>query len=48
MTDEAKAEWTRVMNVLKDVKGEDLRHLVSAVSLMTHCLEPNSIENYAD
>lgn len=48
LTDEGKAEWTRVMNVLKDVKGEDFRHLVSAVSLMTHCLEPNSIENYAD
>lgn len=41
-------EWNRVMSLLKDVNGEDLRHVVSAVSLMTHCLDVNSIKNYAD
>jgi len=41
-------EWNRVMSLLRNVNGEDLRHVVSAVSLMTHCLNPDSIKNYAD
>lgn len=42
-----KKEWERLMNLLKDVKGEDLRHLVCGAGLMTHCLDPKSIDQYA-
>lgn len=47
LTLEAKKEWNRVMNLLKDVKGEDLRHVVCGVGLMTHCLDPKSIDQYS-
>ena len=46
-TSECQDEWKRIMDTLKDVNGEDMRHLVSAVSFMTHCLEPDRITNYS-
>ena len=48
MNDAAEQEWDRVLNLLKNVNGEDLRHVVSGVSLMTHCLDPQNIESYSN
>jgi hypothetical protein len=43
------AEWDRVMNILKNVNGEDLRHIVCATGLMDHCNDSGTgIENYVD
>lgn len=39
--DEAgQAEWFRVLDLLKNVNGEDLRHIVCGVGLMDHCNNP--------
>jgi hypothetical protein len=38
LTDEQKAEWDRVLTLLKDVKGEDLRRLVCFAGLLDHCM----------
>ena len=46
--EEEAVEWNRVMDLLKNVNGEDLRHVVSAVGLMTHCLNRSDIDCYAD
>lgn len=46
MTPEAADEWNRVMDLLKNVNGEDLRHVVCGVGLMTHCLDRNNIDSY--
>lgn len=35
--EEGLVEWDRVLKMLKNVKGEDLRHLVCGVALMDHC-----------
>jgi hypothetical protein len=43
---EALAEWNRVMGLLSNVNGEDLRHIVCGVGLMDHCLNANQINNY--
>ena len=47
MTVEQVAEWNRVMNLLSNVNGEDLRHVVCAVGLLDHCLNPDLINDYA-
>jgi hypothetical protein len=44
---EDAAEWDRVMSALKNVNGEDLRHLVCGVGLMTHCLNKGDIDCYS-
>lgn len=41
-------EWDRILGVLKDVNGEDLRHLVCGVGLMDHCNNPKSCDQYVD
>lgn len=46
MTPEGVAEWNRVMGILKNVNGEDLRHVVCGVGLMTHCLDKSDIDCY--
>lgn len=46
LTPEALVEWNRVMDLLKNVNGEDLRHVVCGVGLMTHCLDRNDIDCY--
>ena len=38
MSPEQQTEWDRVMLLLADVGGEDLRHLVNGVSLLDHCV----------
>lgn len=42
------AEWNRIMKLLENVHGEDLRHVVCGVGLMDHCLDPTSINCYCD
>lgn len=37
LTIEQQEEWDRVMKLLKNIKGEDLRHLACAQGLMDHC-----------
>lgn len=37
LTNDQKAEWDRVMALLANVNGEDLRHIVCATGLMDHC-----------
>jgi hypothetical protein len=41
-----QTEWDRVMDALRDVNGEDLRHIVCFAGLLDHCLSPANIENY--
>lgn len=43
-----QAEWNRVINLLKNVNGEDLRHVVCGVGLMDHCFHPTQCEPYLD
>lgn len=43
-----QAEWYRVLNLLKDVNGEDLRHIVCGAGLMDHCFHPTECEAYLD
>lgn len=31
-------EWNRIMNLLSNVNGEDLRHITCGVGLRDHCL----------
>lgn len=37
LTEQEMTEWQRVMALLSDVNGEDLRHVICAVGLMDHC-----------
>lgn len=37
LTDPQKIEWDRVMNLLKNVNGEDLRHLTCFAGMLNHC-----------
>lgn len=47
--DEAgKQEWDRVMGVLSNVNGEDLRHVVCFAGLLDHCLSPQTREEYTN
>ena len=41
-------EWNRIMDLLKDVHGEDLRHIVCGVGLLTHCLDNKNINCYSN
>lgn len=41
-------EWNRVMAALKNVHGEDLRHVVCATGLMDHCNNTGNINKYKD
>jgi hypothetical protein len=43
-----QAEWTRVLNALKNVDGEDMRHLVCGIGLMDHCNHPGGCDPYSD
>lgn len=42
-----RAEWERVMGKLRDVGGEDLRHVVCYAGLLDHCRSPEEIKAYA-
>lgn len=42
----AQQEWDRVMGLLSDVNGEDLRHVVCGVGLMDHCLNNPDVTKY--
>lgn len=46
LTPEQVVEWNRVLDLLKNVNGEDLRHVVCGVGLMTHCLDESDIDCY--
>jgi phage terminase small subunit len=48
LDESCQEEWHRVMNLLKNVNGEDLRHLVCGTSLMDHCLNSSEYRKYAD
>jgi hypothetical protein len=48
LSTEATAEWNRVMDLLKNVNGEDLRHVVCGVGLMSHCLDRSDIDCYVN
>lgn len=41
------AEWNRIMSLLSNVNGEDLRSIVCGVGLMDHCLNSNDF-SYID
>jgi hypothetical protein len=43
---QARVEWDRVMDKLKNVEGEDLRPIVCSAGLLDYCLNPESIDNY--
>lgn len=47
LTPEQETEWNRVLTVLSNVNGEDLRHVVCGAGLMDHCVDPNIINKYA-
>lgn len=38
LDDVQKAEWDRVLSLLKNVGGEDLRHVVCFGGLLDHCV----------
>jgi hypothetical protein len=46
LTAEERAEWNRVMEKLRDVGGEDLRHLVCCAGLLDHCTARSQITPY--
>lgn len=46
LTPKQQAEWDRVMKMLQNVNGEDLRHVVCFAGLLDHCQRPESIKNY--
>lgn len=49
LTEDGVTEWNRVMNILKSVNGEDLRHIVCATGLMDHCNGGSTgIQDYFD
>lgn len=48
LTPEQEAEWNRVLDVLSNVNGEDLRHVVCGAGLMDHCISPSVISGYVD
>lgn len=48
LDEEQRKEWDRVMSNLKNVKGEDLRHIVCASGLLDHCLSPETRLAYID
>jgi hypothetical protein len=48
LNDDQKSEWSRVLNLLKNVNGEDLRHVVCAAGLMTHCYNESRTSDYSN
>lgn len=38
LNEKQKEEWHRIMDVLSNVNGEDLRHIICGVGLLDHCL----------
>lgn len=48
LSDEQKAEWDYVMEVLKNVRGKDLRHVVCFSGLLDHCLNNHMINCYRE
>lgn len=41
-------EWNRIMEIMKDVNGEDLRHIICGAGLMDHCFNPTGGSDYAE
>lgn len=42
LNESQREEWDRIMDKLRDVNGEDLRHLTCFQGLLEHCLGQNT------
>jgi|694.fasta_scaffold23901_2 hypothetical protein len=48
LSEQQQEEWHRIMDRLKDVDGEDLRHIVCGVGLMDHCFGKEDLVMYEE